>query len=226
MEQTVRQHHFPAKTDIRRLRSAVASLLLAGCFFGSHVGAEEPEPRFPPAAERNELEYLGSVVRFQETSPEELPKALQEFRLRQPRITEVTTDIRVPSKNVPRSYSALYFSRTGPESATGRSWQAADFAWIPSGDCYQPLYFNEPNLERHGYSHGLLQPIYSAAHFYGTIPALPYLVAASPPRECVYTLGKKRPGSPVPYRFPRWPLSVRGGVAESLVVTGLIFTVP
>lgn len=222
----MRQHLFPAETEICRLGPAVAALLLVGCCLGSHVGAKEPGPRFPAAAARDDVEYLGGIVRFQETSPEELPKAVREFRLRQPRITEVTTNIHLPSKKVPRSYAAQYFSRTGPESAAGRTWQPADFAWVPDGDCYQPLYFNEPNLERHGYSHGLLQPVYSAAHFYGTIPALPYLLVASPPRECVYTLGKKRPGSPVPYRFPRWPLSVRGGVAESLVVSGLIFTVP
>ena len=70
--------------------------------------------------------------------------------------------------------------------------------------CYGPLYFEETNLERYGYSQIYLrpvQPLVSSAHFYGAAFTLPCLLVAEPPQECVYTLGEYRPGSCVPFRW-------------------------
>jgi len=58
--------------------------------------------------------------------------------------------------------------------------------------------------------HPLIQPFVSAAHFYGRVVGLPYLLAASQwPYEEVYSLGEDLPGSPVPYRKHYLPLSLR-----------------
>ena len=76
-------------------------------------------------------------------------------------------------------------------------WAATDFHWSATGLCHRPLYFEEVNLERYGYTVSpLLQPAISGAHFFLTIPTLPYKMVAQPPKECVYTLGYYRPGSP------------------------------
>ena len=78
--------------------------------------------------------------------------------------------------------------------------------------CHRPLYFEEINLERYGYGCGwCLQPGASAAHFFGTVPALPYLMTVDCPHECIYTLGHYRPGSCPPWRATgrpatHWPL--------------------
>lgn len=57
--------------------------------------------------------------------------------------------------------------------------------------CFQhnPLYFEDPNLERCGVSNGCFTTTYSAAKFLGTTLALPYLVVATPPKTCMATLG-------------------------------------
>jgi hypothetical protein len=160
-----------------------------------------------------------------DVAPEVLPEATGQPNLRQAPISSIGTRIVPPSSNVPRRYAGQFFAKTRPNLAVVRPWTAAGYAWEPTGICHRGLYFEEPNLERHGYSFGLL-PVVSAAHFYGTIPALPYLAASWRPTDCNYTLGQMRPGSPVLFQRDRWPLSSRGAVAETLVLTGLIFTIP
>jgi hypothetical protein len=88
------------------------------------------------------------------------------------------------------------------------------------------LYFEDVNLERQGYSCGIGQPFVSAAKFYATIPALPYLLTAQPPYEPIYTLGEAPPGSPIPYMHERPPISPRGGAVQALVIGGLFLAIP
>lgn len=92
--------------------------------------------------------------------------------------------------------------------------------------CYQPLYFEDPNLERCGQSHGVFTDAVSAAHFFGRIPMVPYLVTARPPERCVAAL----PDCPMCQRFghdaympPPTGLSV---ATQSAAVVGLIFLIP
>lgn len=52
--------------------------------------------------------------------------------------------------------------------------------------CYQPLYFEDVNLERCGYSaHCCVQPLISGAHFFGTCGILPFKMIARSPCSCV-----------------------------------------
>ena len=110
---------------------------------------------------------------------------------------------------------------------TPRPWPIKAYQWKPACTRHQPLYFEEINAERYGYSCCCcLQPVISTAHFFGTIPALPYLKAADCPWECQYTLGHYRPGSCNPHRFHCWPCSPRGLAAEAGVATALVFLLP
>jgi hypothetical protein len=87
---------------------------------------------------------------------------------------------------------------------TSRPWSPVCYFWEAPVLAYGPLYFEETNLERHGYSQTYLrgvQPLVSSAHFFGTVIATPYLLIAEPPHECVYTLGEYRPGSCVPFQW-------------------------
>ncbi len=64
---------------------------------------------------------------------------------------------------------------------------------------YQPLYYQDINLERHGYAfHPCLRPVVSGAHFFASTIALPYNAAVNPPWERVYPLGQYRPGVTFP----------------------------
>lgn len=109
------------------------------------------------------------------------------------------------------------FCRTGFESFV---------MWEAPATHHRPLYFEEPNLERHGLSAGVFQPVFSAAHFFGRVPALPYLMAAEGHHQCHYTLGHYRPGSCAPYELYLPPRSFKGLTAESLTVLGMLYLIP
>lgn len=105
--------------------------------------------------------------------------------------------------------------------------QPAVLAWEAPGSVSQALYFEEVNLERHGFSHlGPYQPLGSAAHFFGNVLLLPYKMAARP-HCCVESkLGHYRPGSCVPYRPLALPKSHRTAAVQAAAVAGLVFLIP
>ena len=100
--------------------------------------------------------------------------------------------------------------------AAARSWPVCCYQWDATCFYHRPLYFEEINLERYGYQCGdrscccscgrecCLQPVASAAHFFGTIPLLPYCMAVDCPGDHIYTLGHYRPGDCNPWRW-HWP---------------------
>jgi hypothetical protein len=107
-----------------------------------------------------------------------------------------------------------------------RPWEQSVSTWGSPAFCHRPLYFEDENLERHGRSFGLAQPAVSAAHFAGRGLVWPYLAGAFPPHECIYSLGRERPGSCAAYRLYRPPVSARGAAYQAAAVTGLSFVVP
>lgn len=110
---------------------------------------------------------------------------------------------------------------------TERRWAPTTFTWTASALCHKPLYFEQVGVERYGHNLGpILQPFASGAHFFLTIPILPYKMGLTPPNECIYTLGYYRPGSCAPRILDPFPLSVRAALAEGGAWTGLAFLVP
>ena len=82
-------------------------------------------------------------------------------------------------------------------------------------------------MERYGHNLGpILQPFASGAHFFLTVPILPYKMGLEPPDECIYTLGYYRPGSCAPWILDPLPLSVRAALAQGGVWTGMAFLIP
>ncbi len=95
--------------------------------------------------------------------------------------------------------------------------------------CYQPLYFEDPNLERCGQTKGCLTELCSIACFAGRIPALPYLMTAQSPHQCVRAL----PDCPACHRFGRdayFPkpdeVNLAGVAVQSAATVGLVFLLP
>ena len=113
------------------------------------------------------------------------------------------------------------------EAFEERAWAQTTFMWKASGLCHKPAYFEQVQLERYGHSTGpYTQPLASAAHFFLTVPILPYKMGLYPPGECMYTLGYYRPGSCAPYLLDPLPLSIRAGIAQAGVMTGLALLIP
>src|SRR5262249_35980113 len=102
-------------------------------------------------------------------------------------IGDVSLNIDAPAGEFPEDFAATYRAAAGEYSdqsnleATG--WGYA-YYWQASAFCHGPLYFEEVNLERYGYSFGVLQPAVSGAHFFGTLPLLPYKMAVDRPGTC------------------------------------------
>lgn len=106
------------------------------------------------------------------------------------------------------------------------------FCWAAPAVYHRPLYFEQPNVERYGHyvsvckGGNCLQSAVCAAHFFGTIPLLPYKVGADPCGEKQYVLGCYRPGSCNPHQLVKPELSCRGLALQGVTVTGLIFLIP
>jgi hypothetical protein len=109
----------------------------------------------------------------------------------------------------------------------GRCWEQTTYMWKASALCHKPLYFEDEQLERYGHSFSpAFQPFISGAHFFCTLPVLPYCMGVEPPCECIYALGYYRPGSCAPYMINPVPLSARGALFEAGAVTGAAAALP
>jgi hypothetical protein len=187
------------------------------------------------ADEPNRLRILSSKSIQGEAAAEELPPGAEPRPLPPAEawdlkpIGAVTLDTQAPAGDFPENVAAPYMEAAGEytdqPNLEAAGWSYA-YYWQASGYCHGPLYFEEVNLERYGYNCGVLQPAASAAHFFGTLPFLPYKMAVDRPGTCIYTLGHERPGSYTPFRIHRPPLRWDAALVEGAAVTGLIFLIP
>jgi len=120
----------------------------------------------------------------------------------------------------------------GEASSAPSRFAPQRFSWAAPALYTNPIYFQQPNLERYGHyvavceRDNLTQSAISAAHFFVSVPALPYMVGAAGPCECNYVLGNYRPGSCNPHQLVKPPLSLRGLVYEGVAATGMVFFLP
>ena len=113
------------------------------------------------------------------------------------------------------------------EKFKNRQFATTTMTWKAAGYCHKPLYFEQWNFERYGHScHPVADPFISAAHFFASVPALPYKMGVELPWECVYPLGFYRPGDCAPWTVPALPVSARGAAVGAATATGIIFILP
>ena len=144
-------------------------------------------------------------------------------------LSSVRVSIATPPGAQPEDLAAVCRASAPPISDTRMTcgWAIYEKQWAASGSHHRPLYFEEINAERYGYTPcECMQPFISAGRFLITVPALPYLIAARAPRDCIYTLGHYRPGDCVPYRWHHPPRCVIAGVYEAAIIVGLVALVP
>jgi len=196
---------------------------------------EEPEPiavvaaaRAIPACEACPAEaQLAAAAEPDMQGPqaedaEECRQALQ--KLRADALSGIELDIRVGGR---AGSDYPYECRLEGQTFQPRRFAATMFTWKAAGYCHKPLYFEDWSLERYGHSHGFVADSFtSAAHFFTTLPVLPYKMGVELPWECVYPLGYYRPGSCAPWTIPAVPISARGFAVEAATITGLVFLLP
>ena len=181
------------------------------------VVVDRPVVEGPDAA----IEQVAAVSDACREAAEDCREALGS--LRDNRLANIDLDIRVsgaPGNDYPCE------CRLEGETYHPRKFACTTFTWKAAGYCHKPLYFEDWNLERYGHSHGWADPIISGAHFFATLPVLPYKMGVELPWECVYPLGYYRPGSCAPWTVPAVPISKRGLAIEAATVTGLVFLLP
>ncbi|MFN3148374.1 hypothetical protein [Bremerella sp.] len=137
-----------------------------------------------------------------------------------------TFDYEVDGQEVapPTNIAAKVFSQEPEENFPNgyhRDWYPMVAMWEAPAFYHRPLYFEEVNLERYGHTHQHLQPVYSAAHFFGNTLALPYKIGAYHPCERIYTLGHYRPGDCNPHDIHTTPFTWKGVVYTGAVYSGI-----
>ena len=123
-----------------------------------------------------------------------------------------------------------YFSKAG----TQRNWSSG--TWVsfrPRRNTFpfhhNPLYFEDPNLERCGRTSGYFTEVTSFAHFAGRIPVLPYMMTVEPPCSLVHakpdcpTCSEFGPDAYIPNPDE---IDLGGASIQAVAVVGLIFLIP
>jgi len=139
----------------------------------------------------------------------------------------VPIDIRPTEGAMPTDIAATELAqRAHTDKRDAGGWDNTLVAYSPWTICFRPLYFEEVPLERYGQTLGLVQPLVSGAHFFGSVAALPYKMTVHRPRSCVCSNGFSRIGD-IPlgdYGKPQFRLDA--SLVEAAAVTGFIFILP
>jgi hypothetical protein len=190
----------------------------------------------PVTADENGMVDLASLASFAQAAAEEIegePLDVQDASRPFRPITQVTANAMLPPGLLPGQPGTEVEGAEPypiPEFGDPRLWHGwaeTNFNWFATAMLHKPLYFEEVNLERYGYTISpIIQPAVSGAHFFLTIPILPYKIVAQPPRQEIYTLGYYRPGSPAPRRWHHVNWDPTAATVQGLWVTGLVFAIP
>lgn len=109
--------------------------------------------------------------------------------------------------------------------STERYFPHLEFYWAASNLHHNPLYFENPILERYGHvhHHDCVEPVFSVARFGVQFVSLPYQIALDPVWRRQYDLGWYRPGDFAPKLIYQPPLNARAAATAAGVYTGLSF---
>ena len=109
---------------------------------------------------------------------------------------ELSADVRDFHGKVPADESGALIAST-QRFYRGTAKTEKVFAWAAPKIRYQPLYFEDVQLERYGQTKGLVkQPLVSGFKFFRDAALLPVNASIDCPRSCDGPLGFCRPGSP------------------------------
>jgi len=114
------------------------------------------------------------------------------------------------------------------DGSAERFFPHLEFYWAASNLYHNPLYFQNPALERYGHVHfnDCVEPVFSLARFGAQFAALPYQMALDCACRHEYALGFYRPGDFAPKLIYQPPLNARAAGTAAAAYTGLFFLVP
>jgi hypothetical protein len=202
---------------------ATASPLDIDDCFPDPDDAEEPAA-YVEAAKLKEPEPVTAVPQAEYTAAEQATT----FGLKPLSRLSIEFAAHDPKGELPANVAADRFAqenRLASAVGAGRYWAMTNYHWDAPLLCHEPLLFEQLNAERYGITYGWMQPIVSGAHFFVTVPALPYKIVAQ--GHCPqYTLGYYRPGSCARPQCYKPNISAKAGLFEAGVILGMIFILP
>lgn len=99
--------------------------------------------------------------------------------------------------------------------------------WEASNATHNPLYFEDPGLERSGHTFSeCVQPFVSLGRFGAQVIALPYSIALDPAWKQESNLGHHRPGECQTPRHMAIPLNAEAAGTAAAAYTGIIYLLP
>lgn len=184
----------------------------------------QPQSRLPSTIQQTSAEDVNVVeTGYQNTTsdPRQLKRVttILPYADYQPEM-HIRTDID-PSLQAPEEVALA------TDGVSQRQMTPTCFQWQASDIYHNPLYFEDPALERYGHSrHPLVQPFASVGRFGVQLVGLPYQMALDSPCKKMYTLGWYRPGECAPKQYPNFPWNTKAAVVQGVAVTGGIFLFP
>lgn len=101
------------------------------------------------------------------------------------------------------------------------------FSWEASNIWHNPLYFEDPSLERYGHvAPPILQPLISTSRLGVQLFGLPYQMTIDPVRKKRYILGWYRPGDEVPHLFYQPPWNLKAAAVQAGAVSAGVVILP
>lgn len=114
-----------------------------------------------------------------------------------------------------------------PQGSLERHQAATAVYWHASNVTHNPLYFEDPGLERSGHTFSdAVQPFVSVGKFGAQVIALPYSIALDPVWKHESPLGNYRPGECAPKRHLAVPLNREAVATAAAAYTGIIYLLP
>ena len=191
---------------------------------------ESPKPA--PAPKKPPRIFFASQPKTKKAEPKLPPKAISEydkpFQLRPldgitPSDDYKPVEVTDRSKRTPEADKKFWQQQTMP----ARTFEGVAYAWEPSNMSYNPLYFEDPQLERYGHAFpDYVQPFVSIGRFGAQLMGLPYQTAIDPVHKSVYPLGWYAPGECAPKLVYQVPWNAEAAGVEAGVALGLFFLIP
>lgn len=159
------------------------------------------------------------------------PRAYQALTMKSLNVQPKPTEGQTTPPRLPDSPAKELMAKSGTVKHTtgvGREWGTTIYMWEAPAYRHDPLYFEEPQLERYGNEVPFVQPAISAGHFFGSFATLPYQmgIEGNGPITAQHDLRCERPGDCATYSWQRLPWSNTGAATQAGAVLGLIFIIP
>ena len=207
----------PAATPHEPIIQFTVESALAASVQPGATSADDPLPSTQPPANEGDV--------ANEVTAEEIEAIDDGLRP----INRVMASVAPKAGDMPRDYASARFAREGEVAhRMGVSRETAEslVMWEAPAVCYRALYFEDVNLERHGHKVPFVQPMLSAAHFFGRAPLLPYMAITERSRECGYSLGHYRPGDYAPYSLYIPRPRLEAGAVGATAILGVVLAFP